>query len=761
MSQVVIGDILPYTQATAISGQTVFGTNWTANYSTDVVVYQTPSGDVPDDATQELTSSEFSVSFVGSQQDIQVTLVTPANQGDIITITRQTPAARTNLYSNTNFTPSMLNNDFGILTLVDQQAQLVNQLIGPRYNYSAVITDVVDTILPILEANQTWVKNNSNTAIIATTLPASGAAPADDSYVLLSPDTANLPNSLALNTLSPGILVNVPGTPTLTITEVTGTTNQINVQNGNGVPGDIGLSIASNPIIPGTAGMGIPEGNTAQRIIPLSNISLRYNTDINALEFWNGSVWTTVSSNSEGFLPLSGGTMSGAINMGGNFINDLENPVLPQDAATKAYADSIAGGLNPQLAVQAASTANLNATYSNGSAGIGATLTNAGTLAALVIDGYTPNTGDRILVKNQTSALQNGIYNVTNPGSVSVAWILTRATDYDTTTQIQPGDWFAVENGTINAGSSWIQTATVTTIGTSSILFTAYFTPSNYLRSANNLSDLSSVSTARTNLGLGTAALENIAFFLQSANNLSDVASLATTLANLHSPFTKVNVQPFTSTGSFSYTPTTGTQFTLWFLQGGGAGSGGTTGAASESCVSGAGAGGGFLLLLVSGATNLANITGNVGIGGAGGLSGNNAGTAGGNTTLTINSGTPYSASGGTAGGGQTASGSAQESGTPGTGGTPTLGTNATVFLNLPGQNGGYGFSNGTNTLIIKSPPGGSSFLGKGGADTASGGSPGSNYGGGASGYFNGSGSNQAGLAGAQGFAGVIEFICS
>jgi hypothetical protein len=170
MSQVVIGDILPYTQAVAIASQTVFGTNWTANYATDVIVFQTPEGENADDATQQLMDSEFSVAFIGAEEEVEVTLVTPAAEGDIITITRMTPADRENLYSNTNFTPSMLNNDFGILTLVDQQAKLVNQLIGPRYNYSAEIEDVVDTILPILGPNQIWIKNADDTAIEAFTV---------------------------------------------------------------------------------------------------------------------------------------------------------------------------------------------------------------------------------------------------------------------------------------------------------------------------------------------------------------------------------------------------------------------------------------------------------------------------------------------------------------------------------------------------------------------------------------------------------------
>ena len=70
----------------------------------------------------------------------------------------------------------MLNNDFGILTLVDQQNQLVNQLIGPRYNYSATIIDTVDNILPILGPGQVWMKDQGNDAIVAVDFenPSSG-----------------------------------------------------------------------------------------------------------------------------------------------------------------------------------------------------------------------------------------------------------------------------------------------------------------------------------------------------------------------------------------------------------------------------------------------------------------------------------------------------------------------------------------------------------------------------------------------------------
>ena len=110
MSGVIINDVPPRTQAVATGGQTVFDTNWTANAASDVVVYLTPVGFVADDFTQILSSSQYTVTFIGALLQVRVTLVTPSTLGDIVTITRMTPADRENLYSNTNFTPSMLNN---------------------------------------------------------------------------------------------------------------------------------------------------------------------------------------------------------------------------------------------------------------------------------------------------------------------------------------------------------------------------------------------------------------------------------------------------------------------------------------------------------------------------------------------------------------------------------------------------------------------------------------------------------------------------
>ena len=118
----------------------------------------------------------------------------------------------------------------------------------------------------------------------------------------------------------------------------------------------------------------------------------------------------------------------------------------------------------------ATTTTNLSATYSNGSSGVGATLT-ATSNAAFSTDGVSPTLNSRILVKNQTTTFQNGIYTLTTVGTSSTPWVLTRAIDYDTTCEIQYGIYVPITSGTLYAGTAWQETATVTTIGTSSILF--------------------------------------------------------------------------------------------------------------------------------------------------------------------------------------------------------------------------------------------------------------------------------------------------
>lgn len=132
-------------------------------------------------------------------------------------------------------------------------------------------------------------------------------------------------------------------------------------------------------------------------------------------------------------------------------------------------------GFVTKTATRVATTAALTVTYANGTLGVGATLTNAGAQAALSLDGVAVAAADRVLVKNQASTFENGIYTVTTIGTGSTNWVLTRATDYDEAADVQENDFVLVDQGTANAGVAFLETAPGPfTIGTSAITFVAY-----------------------------------------------------------------------------------------------------------------------------------------------------------------------------------------------------------------------------------------------------------------------------------------------
>ena len=164
-----------------------------------------------------------------------------------------------------------------------------------------------------------------------------------------------------------------------------------------------------------------------------------------------------------------------------NAAGDLElnrDPQSALQAATKQYVDTIAAaGIHYHDPVRVESPTNLNATYDNGTSGVGATLTNAGTQAAITIDGVALSSADRVLIYNQTNAAHNGIYTVTTVGDGSTNWVLTRSTDADSYGVSDPnafgeGDAFFVKEGDTGAGELYVMNTSGTiTFGTTNITF--------------------------------------------------------------------------------------------------------------------------------------------------------------------------------------------------------------------------------------------------------------------------------------------------
>lgn len=179
------------------------------------------------------------------------------------------------------------------------------------------------------------------------------------------------------------------------------------------------------------------------------------------------------------------GTMStqaaNAVAITGGSITGMSSPSGSSDVATKAYVDGLVNGLKWKASVRAATTS-------------------AGTLATSfehgdAIDGVTLATGDRILIKDQASGAENGIYVVAASGAPA------RATDADSAAELTAAA-VQVQEGTANGDKAFTCTTDNINLGVTALTFTNFSSASGALLAANNLSDVANAATARTNLGL-------------------------------------------------------------------------------------------------------------------------------------------------------------------------------------------------------------------------------------------------------------------
>jgi hypothetical protein len=247
-----------------------------------------------------------------------------------------------------------------------------------------------------------------------------------------------------------------------------------------------GYLLASNGTAPGyvdPASITVGTATTATSATTATNIA---GGAAGSIPYQSGAGATTFLASGTGVLVNSGGSPSYSMTPTLTSValttgTVSTTPASANDIANKTYVDNlVSSGITYHAPVKYEvpdSTGNLTATYNNGTAGVGATLTNAGTQVAFTPDGTVALVGDRVLIYNQTNAFENGVYEVTTVGSGSTNWVLTRATDADSYGLKDPdalgnGDAFFVTSGATGAGETYVcNTTGVITFGTTAITF--------------------------------------------------------------------------------------------------------------------------------------------------------------------------------------------------------------------------------------------------------------------------------------------------
>jgi hypothetical protein len=228
---------------------------------------------------------------------------------------------------------------------------------------------------------------------------------------------------------------------------IAGTAGRITISNGDGVAGNPTLDLATVAV-----GAAVAGGST---------------------KFTVDAYGRVTNAGQASLSDLSAPTADLSV---GNFkLTNVATPTAGTDAANKSYVDNALQGLDAKASVRATTVSAIAATYNNGAGTLTATANGTIASASAIFDGVaTLVVGDRVIVMNQASAFQNGIYTVTNAGAAGAPYVLTRATDADTWTELVSAYAF-VEKGTANADKGFVCSVDEGgTLGTTSVTFVQF-----------------------------------------------------------------------------------------------------------------------------------------------------------------------------------------------------------------------------------------------------------------------------------------------
>jgi hypothetical protein len=428
------------------------------------------------------------------------TLTNKSISGSTNTVTNLPNSSLTNSSVTINSNTIALGGSATITAVNPNALTIGTGLTGTSYTGAAAVTIAIDSTVVTLTGAQTL--TNKTISGASNTLSNIGNSSLTNSSVTIGSTSVSLgatASTIAGLTLTSPTIATITNGGTITVPSGTDTLVARNT-----------TDTLTNKTISGSSNTITNIGNSS-----LTNSSITLGT-------------TTVA--------LGGTTLTPA---GFTSVTVTQDPTLSLQLATKNYVDNAVSNVNYHQAVQYATTADLGTvTYNNGSSGVGATITNAGTQAALVIDGHTMTSTDatnhiRLLIKNETSGQYNGVYTLTNQGSVSTNWQLTRATDYDQTgtgvNEVAPGDTMYVINGTTNSGTTWVQSTDFPiTIGTTPLTFVQVGGPSGgYIWGTGLQLVGATVSIANTAVTAGSYTLGN--FTVNAQGQLTAASSNSTT----------------------------------------------------------------------------------------------------------------------------------------------------------------------------------------------------------------------------------------
>lgn len=335
-------------------------------------------------------------------------------------------------------------------------------LSGTSYDGSSAVTVAIDSTVATTSGTQTLTNKTLTTPTISTV----GGAEGGEIIFGIPATSTTLTSSITVDShqdkfrifesggTTRGVFIDLAnasasvgseivtnnGTQTLTNKTISSTSNTISVTSGNVTDfTEASVDAVAAAIAAGTQ----------------TNITITYDDNAGSLSFnasggvssIAGTANQITASASTGAVTLSlpsAVTFPGSVTLNADPVNALE-------AATKQYVDAVAQGLNVHAAAVAATTGNVDLS----------TALEAGD----AIDGVTLVAGDRVLVKSQSTTSQNGVYVVQASGAA------VRAADFNTPTEIVPGDFIFVAGGTLYNNTGWVQTEVVTTVGTSPIVF--------------------------------------------------------------------------------------------------------------------------------------------------------------------------------------------------------------------------------------------------------------------------------------------------